>query len=129
MGYYKAKQIIMSRDRFSVLNSHEMLNINLDKQVKNKKVTQEYNSRILFSNSLFTLVFKPNHKWKRIHQFFYLIGHLINRLIQRNLGSLIYTTCNKAKYQVIKIGPGSIIIKWDLKDGFCNIFVVSKNID
>ncbi len=92
-----------------------MLNADLKKQIKRGKVAQVYNQGSYFISSLLDLAFKLNNKQRKIHSLSYPTGCSINCHIPKNLGSLEYTTFDKAKYQVSNARPGRVMIKGDSK--------------
>lgn len=65
-----------------------------------------------------TLALKSNGKWHKIYHLLYLCGRLVNCHIPKEWRTIKYTIFDKAKKEVIYIGPGIIMVKFNLKDAF-----------
>lgn len=70
-----------------------------------------------------SLALKSNDKWQKIYYLSYSYSCSVNYYISKNWGAFEYTTFDKAKQEVIQVGPKNTIIKQDLKDDFWHIFV------
>lgn len=62
MSYCGPKQNFLSRELSSTLNDPEVLNANLEKQIKKGKAAQVYNQGNYFINLSLGVVSKPNNK-------------------------------------------------------------------
>lgn len=123
IGYCGPKQKIISGNLPSATNDPDTLTADLENQIAADRLTEVSEVGDHFISSPLGLAPKSNGKWRRIHHLSYPRDRSVNCHIPKEWGALEYTTFDEAKQEVIRAGPGSIMVKRDLKDAFRHITV------
>ena len=121
LGYCGPKQRIISGNLPSATNDPDTLTADLKNQIAEDRLTEVNEIGDHFICSPLGLAPKSNGKWRRIHHLSYPRGRSVNCHIPKEWGALEYTTFDEAKQEVIRAGPGAIMVKRDLKDAFRHI--------
>lgn len=116
--YCGPKQKIISGNLPSATNDPDTFTADLENQIAADRLTEVSEVGDYFISSPLGLAPKSNGKWRKIHYLSYPRGRLVNCHIPKKWGALEYTTFEKAKQEVIRAGPSSIMVKHDLKDAF-----------
>lgn len=79
-----------------------------------------------FISFLLGLILKQNREFKNIHYLSFFYRALINNYIIAKFLTLFYSLMKNIFARIVTIEKHAIFIKQDIKDLFCNIFVVSQ---
>ena len=127
IGYCGPRQKIISANLLSATNDPDTLTADLENQIAADRLTKITEVGDHFICSPLGLAPKSNGKWRKIHHLSYPRGRSVNCHIPKEWGALEYTSFDEAKQEVIRAGPGSIMVKRDLKDAFQHIPVSSQD--
>ena len=127
LGYAEPKQKILSDNLCSANDAPKVPSEDLQHQIRQGRVTKLDVFSEHFILSPLGLEPKPSRKWRRIHHFSHTRGRSVNDNILIEHGSLGYTSVDKAIDPLLKIDKEAILIKRDLSDAFCYIFVYSTD--
>lgn len=123
IGYCRLEQKIISRNLSSAINNPDILTTDLENQIAVDQLIEVSDLENHFISFLLGLALKSNGKWCKIHHLLYLRGRSVNYSMPKQWGAHKYTTFDEARQEVIQTGPGSTMVKCNLRDAFQHISV------
>ena len=121
VGYKGPIQAICRPNLVSAQEALEVINRDLESNLKNGRVVEIQELGHRFMVSPLCLVPKPFRGCRRIHHLSTPPNHSVKDYIPRHYGHLKYSLFSDALDQVRMAGQGAILIKRDLADAFWHI--------
>lgn len=117
--FINSKNLLSNLIQLDVIDANIVNNLILGKMVKIDKPTEHLISSFL------SLLFKRDGRYKKIHHLSYPHGSLLNDFIASKFSNLSHSLLQNVFAKIIKVEKHVVLIKWDIKDIFWNIFITS----
>ncbi len=123
LRYKESEGKILSLNLLSTLFDSKKIDDKLNNDLIVRRISQVLSSS-LFVCSSFRLVPKGECRFWKIHNLFFPPSFFVNDCMPKKAVQFRYTTLNNLVRKVVAAERPSVIIKRDIKDAICNIFVV-----
>ncbi len=90
------------------------------------KCTSQVLSSLSFVVSSIRLISKGDCGFQKTHNFFFSLGFFVNDSILKKLLQFYYQTFDNELHKIVEIGRHFVIIKREIKNVFCNMFLALK---
>jgi hypothetical protein len=117
IGYTGSQKLMLSKNLTSADEDPATITTQLRKDLDLQRVSTHSGASPFYSSPL-GLVPKADGGWRRIHHLSYPYGDSVNDWIPEPYGNMAYTTIEDVFELVRRAGPGALLVKKDLKDGF-----------